>query len=63
MAYGQRLVFILANPGPLGPWNWGQAWCLRSDFVDATRGHAVPDVEEHQMLRAGDINGVGVTDL
>lgn len=45
------------------PWNWGQVWGLRSDFVDSTRGHEVPDVEERQLLRAGDMNGVGVTDL
>lgn len=41
-------------------WNWGQAWVPRSDFVDSTRGHEVPDAGENQILGASDMNRVGV---
>lgn len=38
----------------------GQAWLPRSDFVNSTRGHEVPDAGENQILGAGDVNRVGV---
>lgn len=41
-------------------WNRGQAWVPRSDFVDSTRGHEVPDAGENQILGASDMNRVGV---